>query len=146
MSEYDFYPGFHFQVEFISADFGTNDSRFQTIGGLEVSMETETINEGGENRFEYILPTKTSYGTLSLKRGMMRNSDLIDWCNRTMQTLEIKPVDILITLLNEKHEAVMSWNIFHAWPKKWSVSDFNAMNNELTIETLDLQYLYFTRD
>ena len=145
MRDLDLIPGFHFRVEFLGQGFPENDSRFQSVSGLEVSIDTEAVREGGENRFEYALPTKTSYSSLSLKRGVMHDSGVIDWIKETITSLQIKPLDILVTLLDEEHQALMEWNIKHAWPRKWSVSEFNAMNNELVVETLELQYSYFTQ-
>ena len=145
MPELELLPSFHFRVEFLGQGFPDNDSRFQSVGGLEVSVDTESVREGGENRFEYALPTKTSYAELSLKRGVLRESAVIEWVDATMQSLQVQPLDLLVSLLDENHEALMNWNIKHAWPRKWSVSEFNAMNNELLIESLDLHYLYFTR-
>jgi phage tail-like protein len=46
-------------------------------------------------------------------------------------------------LLNEAHQPVMTWEVIHAWPKKWSLSDLNAEQNALAIETFELQYQYF---
>ena len=59
-------------------------------------------------------------------------------------SLIIKPVDLTVSLLNEVHEPLMTWNVKHAWPKKWSHSDLNAEQNALAIETFELQYQYFT--
>ena len=50
---------------------------------------------------------------------------------------------VQISLLNGEHEPLKTWNVVQAWPKKWAVSDFNAEENSLVIETLDLSYRYF---
>ena len=46
------YPpvSFHFLVSFIGPQFNPTEIRFQSVSGLEVSMETETYREGGGNR------------------------------------------------------------------------------------------------
>ena len=141
-----FYPpvGFHFKVEFQGLDKEDIDVRFQSVTGLAIDMQTQSVNEGGEHRFEHVLPTRTKYSNLVLKRGLTQNSKLIEWCNDAFQTLTIYPKDVLVHLLNEEHEALMTWNIVQAWPKKWSVSDFNAEKGALVLETLELQYQYFT--
>ena len=66
-----YYPpvGFHFKVEFVNLG-NNNDTRFQSVSGLNVEFETETFKEGGENRFEHKLPVRTKYPDLSLKRGI----------------------------------------------------------------------------
>lgn len=145
MPDYPLIPAFHFRVTFPGQPFGQNESSFQSVGGLEVSLDTENVREGGENRFEYALPTKTSFSTLSLNRGLLQGSDLVVWVKRAIQNLDIEPLDMQVSLLDETHAPLMTWDVKHAWPKKWSVSEFNADNSALVIETLELQYLYFTQ-
>lgn len=151
-----YYPplSFHFSVSGIGSQ--DMDSRFQSIGGLSVELETESRKEGGENRFEYALPVRSKYPTLTLKRGLVVSSDLLQWCNDTFSALNrnvdasnkdkqlIEPKDLLVSLLNEKHESLMSWNIIQAYPRKWSMSDLNAEQTAIAIESIELQYQYFT--
>lgn len=139
-----YYPpvGFHFSVRFgISQT--ENDIRFQSVGGLSVEYETETLKEGGENRFVHELPVRTQYAPLVLKRGLLLDSDVLRWCLNAFENREFAPSDLQISLLNEQHEPLKTWSVVWAWPKKWSVSDFNAEENSIVIETLELSYRYF---
>ncbi|MDD4190518.1 MAG: phage tail protein [Mangrovibacterium sp.] len=140
-----YYPpvGFHFRVEFVGIG-NDNDTRFQSVSGLNVEYDTEAYKEGGENRFEHKLPLRTKYPDLSLKRGMLTNSEVINWVLDALQNRTFKPAQINVTLLNEEHQPLKTWNIHQAWPKKWSVSDFNGQENAIVIETLDLSYNFFT--
>jgi len=143
----NYYPpvGFHFSVSFdksITDDDG--DARFQSVGGLNVELETETVKEGGENRFVHSLPVRTKYPNLVLKRGMLTDSKLINWCIDSFISLEISPVDLNVSLLNEEHEPLKTWKLKHAWPVKWDVGDFNAEENKLVVETIELTYQYYT--
>jgi phage tail-like protein len=143
-----YYPpvGFHFKVKFLNIG-NDNDVRFQSVSGLNVEYDSETIKEGGENRYEHKLPVRSKYPDLSLKRGMLTDSRLIKWFLDILQQRDFinnKPAEINISLLNEQHQPLRSWNVKNAWPKKWSVSDLNAQENTLVIETLDLSYSYFT--
>jgi phage tail-like protein len=140
-----YYPpvGFHFKVEFVGIG-NDNDVRFQSVSGLNIEFDTEAFKEGGENRFEHTLPVRTKYPDLSLKRGMLTDSKVIDWCLDAFQNRVFNPVHINIILLNEEHQPLKTWNVYNAWPKKWSVSDLNAQDNSIVIETLDISYNYFT--
>ena len=122
-----------------------NDTLFQSVSGLNIEMETENYKEGGENRFDHVLPVRTRYSNLVLNRGMLVDSKVIEWCLKTFETLTIKPANIVISLLNEKHEPLMTWNIVNAWPVKWNVNGMNAEESRLFIETLELRYQYFTK-
>jgi phage tail-like protein len=141
----NYYPpvGFHFLVKF--ENFSEEaDARFQEVSGLSVSVNTEEFNEGGENRFTHKLPRKHSYDNLVLKRGIIKNSKITSWCKEAVENLNFEPQNILVSLLNEDHTEICSWNVVHAYPVKWSFSGLNAQNNELLIESLELNYHYFT--
>jgi len=140
-----YYPpvGFHFRVEFVNIG-NDNDIRFQSVGGLNVEYDVESFKEGGENRFEHKLPVRTKYPDLSLKRGMLTDSKVIKWCLDAFQNRIFQPAEVNVTLLNEKHQPLKTWQIHRAWPKKWSVSDFNAQENSVVVETLELSYSHFT--
>ncbi|HXS38178.1 MAG TPA: phage tail protein [Flavipsychrobacter sp.] len=140
-----YYPpvGFHFKVEFVGVG-NDNDTRFQSVSGLTVEYDTESYKEGGENRFEHKLPVRTKYPDLSLKRGMLTDSDVIQWCLDAFENRQFSPAQVNVTLLDETHQPLKTWKIFNAWPKKWSVADMNAQESSVLIETLDLSYDYFT--
>jgi phage tail-like protein len=137
-------PGFHFSVHFLFKDGEQKtDIQFQSVSGLSIQVNTETVKEGGGNLFELALPNQVQYSNLVLKRGLMKDSRVADWCMKAFKDLFFEPVDIVVSLLNGQHEPLLSWNIVGAWPLKWSVSDFNAEQNALVIETMELKYKYF---
>ena len=153
-----YYPpcGFHFKVEFVGVDGMGSDTeqRFQEVSGLSVEVETETLREGGENRFEYKLPKRAKYPNLVLKRGLLKGTALLNWFKSalnayflavTIPLLDFKPSDILITLLDESDQPVAIWNVVQAYPLKWSVSDFRSTENAIVVETIELAYQYFER-
>ncbi len=142
----NYYPpvGFHFLVEFVGLGTEEKDHQFQSVSGLSVDLETEEIAEGGENRFKHKLPVKTKYPNLVLKRGLLIDSTLIDWCRDAMENFAFSPVNLTVKLLNEEHQPLLTWNVFHAYPVKWAVEDFNAEESKLSVETLELAYNYYT--
>ena len=142
----DYYPpwGFYFKVVFNEISQDKNDVRFQSVSGLSVEYDYETFREGGENRFEHKLPVRTKYADLVLKRGMLNESSVIDWFLDAFNNRVFKPTTITVNLMNEKHEPLRVWNVAHAIPKKWLVSDLNANENSIVIETMELSYRYFT--
>jgi phage tail-like protein len=141
------YPpvGFHFKVEFQGIPgLKPQDGFFQEVTGLSRELETETVKSGGENRFTFKLPTRAQYPNLVLKRGLLLDSGLLTWVNDAIYNLEIKPATVLVTLLNENHEPLQTYQCVNAWPQKWSVADFNAQESRIMVETMELFYQYFT--
>jgi phage tail-like protein len=144
-----YYPpwSFYFKVEFHiprSNPLPSDDARFQTVSGLSVEFDYESFKEGGENRFEHKLPVRTKYADLVLKRGMLTGSGVIKWFVDAFANRSFNPADISVILMNEKGAPLRTWNVAHAIPKKWTVSDFNSGENSVVIETLELSYRYFT--
>lgn len=147
MSSY--YPpvGFHFRVEFVGfLPSDGKDTRFQEVSGLSAEIGTEEVLEGGENRFSHRLPTRAKYSNLVLKRGFLKDSELIKWCKDAIENLQFEPKTVNVTLLNEQHQPLAeTYSFIRAWPVKWSISDFKAQENAIVVETLELAYNYFTR-
>ena len=123
-----------------------NDVRFTEVSGLSVEMGTEEIAEGGENRFVQKYPVRAKYPELVLKRGLLRNSEVVNWIRKCIEDFSIQPKNIDISLLNEEHQPLMTWHVVNAYPTKWTVSDLNASNNAVVIESMQLFYQYFKVD
>jgi phage tail-like protein len=151
------YPavGFHFRVTIGSGNEDDGDSRFQSVSGLSVEVETENKKEGGENRFEHVLPLRTKYPMLVLKKGLVQSKSFRKWVMDNINAITtmasdnpsqrlITPKDITVSLLNPSGEELMVWNIVRAWPKKWNVTDLNAEQSSIVVESIELQYQYFT--
>jgi phage tail-like protein len=50
----------------------------------------------------------------------------------------ISRADGSVILLNENRVEVMRWNFRRAWPCKYTGPSFNAANNEISMETLEI--------
>ncbi|TAL41015.1 MAG: phage tail protein [Chitinophagaceae bacterium] len=139
------YPpaGFHFAVVIEMFPQTPQDFRFQSVTGLSVDLPTETVAEGGELRFKHQLPGVPQYGKLQLKRGLFQGSFIVNWCKNAIEKFEFEPHNVLITLLNNLHLPVAIWHVYNAYPTKWSISEFNAEQNTLVIESLELTYQYY---
>jgi len=143
-----YYPpvGFHFRVEVLGLPPSDSDTRFSEVSGLSVEMGTEELAEGGENRFVQKYPVRAKYPELTLKRGLLVNSEVINWVRQCIEDFQIKPKNIDVMLLNDEHQPLMTWHVIGAYPTKWTVSDLSASNNAIVTETLQLFYQYFTTD
>ena len=140
-----YYPpvGFHFVVAFELFTVSPDDFRFQEVSGLNTEMEVEAYKEGGNNRFTYQLPVRSKYDDITLKRGMLIGSGVIDWCLDALENFNFNPTNLTISLLNESHLPLHSWYVVNAIPKKLQMSNFNAGENAIVVETLILSYQYF---
>lgn len=143
-----YYPpvSFHFSVNIEGLSTTVDhDIRFQEVSGLNVSIDEETLEEGGENRFVHRLPGRVKYEKLVLKRGLLKGSALIGWFRDAVESYRFDPKNVTVYLLNEEHEPLEAWTFVQAYPVKWSISSFNAQNNEIAIETIELNFQFFRR-
>ncbi|GAA3625710.1 phage tail protein [Flavivirga jejuensis] len=142
------YPpvAFHFRLQILGSE-DPLDYGFQEISGIKTTLDTEAIAEGGENRFQHQLPIKTTYSPLVLKRGMaLYKSVLTTWCDDTMEFSIDKPIktyDLLVSLLDEEREPVLSWKFINAYPTSWEASNLNAEESSIFFETINLNYNYY---
>jgi len=77
---------------------------------------------------------------------LLTHSEITSWIRQCVEDFDIQPKNIDISLLNEEHQPLMTWHVVNAYPTKWSVSDLNASNNAVVIETLQFFYQYFSID
>ena len=151
VTKYQDYPfaGFSFSISFTWPNLlgKENEGNFQEVSGLNIKLETESIKEGGENRFSHRFPLPPKYENLVLRRGMFRYADsgIAQWAQKSFSTFEFTPKDINISLLDEKRNPLANWNVKRAYPVGVKVSDFKAQENALVVETLELAFDYFER-
>lgn len=136
---------FSFHASFMGKDLFIMDSGWQEISGLSAELSMEEIQEGGENQFSWRLPKPAKYRNLVLKRAVrVIDDDLLKWAKEAIQNFNFSPCNVVISVLDEKHNPVRTWNFVDAYPVKLETSGLNALKNELEIETLELAYKYFT--
>lgn len=124
--------GFRFDVRFFKPDGTWNplDTRFKRVSGIG-----STIRLGA-----YQLPEEVTHGNLVLERGLIVNSPLSAKFNTIMSEFKFSPGDVLVSLLDGAGDTISSWLFMKAYPVKWSISDLNADQNEVVIESLELAY------
>lgn len=137
-------------VEFVDGDDKKSgkvlaEVSFSEVGGLSMELGVEELSEGGENRYTHRLPTKSKFGNLSLKRGMLRgDSEIVTWVINAIANHQFKTYTVFVSLLNFDHKAIRVWKFTKAWPLKWVTADLKATDNAIVIETFDLAYAFFT--
>jgi phage tail-like protein len=134
---------FHFNVQFALGEAKEVDIKFQSVSGLDGSIDTETIKEGGENHYEHVIPSRRKYGPLILKRGLLKPDDsgLTKWLQKAFDdgTYEVIRT-VQINLLDETHQTLMYWVVNNVWPRSWKLGELNAERGEVLLETLELNY------
>ena len=134
---------FHFSVSFALDGAKAVDVKFQSVTGLDGTVDIETIKEGGENHYEHVVPTRRKYGPLILKRGLLSPalSGVTTWLQKAFDDGKFEPLNtVQVTLLDEEHQPLMHWVVNNVWPRSWKLGELNAERGEILIETLELNY------
>ena len=135
------YGAFNYVVNF---DGGEVFGGFSDVSGIGTEVTVAEYRNGNEKENHVRkLGGVHKVSDVTLKRGILKDSDVIRWCKDALQGHDIKPAILRVSLLNEEHQPVMTWKVHNAWPRKWSVSDFNATENAIVVETIDICYSYF---
>jgi phage tail-like protein len=134
--------GFRFGVFFFAGGVIPNplDIRFQRVSGLTATIETRTLNEGGQNLYTHKMPKKVGYENLTLERGFVIGSPLNLEFNAAMSLFKFFPSNVMVTLFNEQAIPIAAWMFLKAFPVRWSTADLNASDERILIDTLELAY------
>lgn len=140
ISEYgaDPFGGYNFFVEVAGMD-GIK-ARFSEVNGLKGEIEEFEIKEGGLNYRTHVLPGRTKWGPVTLKKGLTDDDKLESWWKDTVQNSTGFRKTVKISLLNRDMSVQKSWNIRNAWIKSWEGASFNANGSDMAIETFVLNH------
>ena len=132
-----YYRAFQFTVEID----GISQARFQEVGGLDATIDVIEYREGGDMLGPRKLPGQTKHSNLSLKRGYTTDVQLWTWFEDVMtgRTENIRK-NVSVVQIDMAGQEVLRWNLFQAFPVKYTAPSFNAKGNDLAIETLELAY------
>ena len=129
---------------FLVAVDGVEIGRFTEISGLQVTVETEDIQEGGQNSFVHKVPGRMTWPNIVLKRGITQNDSLITWLNKSsgeqfsVNNNKLKRSTAAITLLGPANKRLRSWEFEGAFPVKWTGPSFSVTANDIAMEELEI--------
>lgn len=129
-------PKFHFIVQWGGTRIG-----FTEVTGLDMQVEAIEYREGNSPEYAKVkMPGLHKFSNITLKRGSIAgDSDFYKWIN-TIALNTVERRDVVISLLNEAHEPVMTWKAKNSFPVKVQASDLKADGNEVAIETIELAH------
>ena len=111
---------------------------FTEVSGLSSELEVMTYNEGGKNDGVHKLPTRMKHPNLVLKRGVTTVKDLQEWAQDSFAGPQRK--EITLTMYNEQLEKIRIWSFKNAYPVKWTGPTFNAGQNAMATEVIEIAH------
>jgi phage tail-like protein len=130
----DPFHGFRFRVEFDQVQHGG----FARVKGLVRETKIDTRREGGVNDFEHKFATLTSYGNLTLERGLA-DDYLWSWQEDVVGGT-IKRRLVTVSLHDETDAEVWRWLVDGAFPVKWAGTDLDAASGQVLVESVEFAH------
>ncbi|HEX8146409.1 MAG TPA: phage tail protein [Pyrinomonadaceae bacterium] len=139
--EQDPFGSFRFKLELGDVEV----AGFAECTGLNIETKVLEYKEGGNNATTLKFPEPSTFGNVTLKRGVTNSNELIEWQLDVVsgtfgKNSRANNPGIAIVLMNEKGEDVRRWNLIRAFPVKWVGPDLKASASEVAIETLELAH------
>ena len=117
------------------------DVRFQKVTGIEMTIANMDSRRIGGKQVR--LPNFPEYTNLTLERGYLIGSPLRKELEFTFESLKFCPRNLLVIMMDFQSLPLASWLFFDAFPIKWKISDFDANQSNVLIETMELSYSRF---
>lgn len=114
---------------------------FHEVSGLD--SETQAIEyRGGSSRgFSATkMPGSKTLGHVTLKKGVFKGDPAFWAWYKQIQTGNVAPTTVTISLLDEKGVPTTTWTLANARPTKITSPDVNASGNEVAIETIEFTH------
>ncbi len=113
---------------------------FAECDGLELNQEVKTIREGGNNGVQVRLAGATTYGTLTLKRGLTSSFDLWDWFERSIGDTSVRADAAVVLLAPDRTTERARWVLHGCLPLKLKAPPLNAKDGMVAVEELQVAY------
>lgn len=130
-------PKFYFLVDWGS----TTNILFQEFSGLDIEAQPMEYRHGNSPVFSEInMPGIVKNSHITMKKGVFANDKSFwDWYNKIkMNTIERQ--NVIIKLLDEAGNPVMTWTLLNAWPTKISSTDLKSDGNEVAVESIEIMH------
>lgn len=130
-------PRFHYQV-----DWGGAKLNFTEVTGMDIQVEVIEYRHSDSKDFSKIkMPGMRKFSNITLKRGKFEGDfDYNDWVDEISNERASARRDVVIRLMNEKHEPVAVWKAVNCFPVKVQTPDLKSDANEVAIETLEIAH------
>jgi phage tail-like protein len=117
---------------------------FTRVDGLSAEVQVQDFLEGGVNGYVHKLPVRTTFANLELRFGLTGVGMLWDWFAATTEG-SIQRRNGTVMLLDARRIPVVWWNFRNALPVRWSGPAFDASDDTIGIESLELAHEGLTK-
>jgi phage tail-like protein len=123
---------------------GISSGSFSECSGIKAEREVIPVKEGGRNNIIRKLPGRTTYGDITLRKGVTFSIELWEWMMEGNTDGKVTRNDITIIHYSMYFNLPARWyDLKNAYPVAWELSPLRADSNSLAMESLTLTFEHF---
>ncbi|HVU14433.1 MAG TPA: phage tail protein [Phototrophicaceae bacterium] len=131
----------HLTYRFMVAIEGLNVAAFTECTLPSLQVETEEIKEGGLNAYSHKLPVRVNAGTITLRRGITRNDQLLQWYLQVLKgDMKSATRTVTVVTFDLMGTPVSIWTFYGAFPVKWSGPAMKSGESAVAIEEIEFAH------
>jgi phage tail-like protein len=111
---------------------------FTEVSGLQVEMQVMEYQEGGTNTFIHRLPGPLKVSNVTLKHGLTKSNNFLQWALSTPPNLDRR--NVTVTMYDAAGSWVARWHFQNAYPVKWVGPTFTADSTAIAIESIEIAH------
>jgi phage tail-like protein len=134
------FTAFNFSVEITIDAAPLCNAAFSECDGLELNQDVKTIREGGNNAAQIRLAGPSTYGTLTLKRGLTSSFDLWTWFKRTQDDPSVVAHAEVVLFAQNGTTEEARFVMQGCRPLKLKAPPLNAKDGMVAVEELQVAY------
>jgi phage tail-like protein len=128
---------YNFRVEIEGVDAG----QFASVEGLQVEIEVVEY-QSGDDIILRKRPGGARYTNIVLKKGYTANTVLNDWISQA-NAGDYSRKSVSIILNDNAGGEIKRWNLFEAFPARWTITPLDGMGDEALYEEIEIAYEWF---
>ena len=137
----DMLTEFHSGLRFMVQVEGLYSIVFTEFRLPSLSVDLDPVKEGGQNTYTHQLPVRVNVGTATLKHGISRDMQLLNWYMQVMNGDFANAYrQVTVILADTARIPVVLWNFRDVLPTKWVGPTLKSSSNEVVIEELEFVY------
>ena len=135
---------FNFKVQIDGIEYGS----FRECTGMGSETELVETKESKGGRLVYMkIPGALKWENIVLKRGITDHMDIWKWRKKVEQgKVDDARTNGTVQMCDQNGTTIALWNFKDGWPRKVSGPTFNAQNNEIGVEELEIVHEGIVRE
>ena len=119
---------------------------FNECSGLGMTVQTEQIEEGGNNQYVHTVPGRITWTNIVLRHGVVTANAFLEWASSVSGDAFAKSGNKVarstgaVTALDEKGGRVVSWIFTDGFPVRWGGPSFSAGGQEMVTEEVEIAH------